>query len=222
MGSATLYQLAKRGIKVLGIDHLSPPHTSGSTHGDTRITRQAIGEGAHYTPLSLRSSEIFREVESKTNSVLLEQTGGLIISSAASSSTNFQSAFFENTLAAARKYGIRHEVWDAQETRNKFPQFNIGNDARGYYEYEAALLRPEAAVRAQLSLARELGASIHTNDGVSRFEETDQGVTIHTSHGTYQAQHLVLSVGPWLPEVVPELTRSKPLPLGLVSLLQQF
>jgi sarcosine oxidase len=47
MGSATLYQLAKRGIKALGIDHLSPPHTLGSTHGDTRITRQAIGEGAY-------------------------------------------------------------------------------------------------------------------------------------------------------------------------------
>ncbi|MBP9094200.1 N-methyl-L-tryptophan oxidase, partial [bacterium] len=81
MGSATLYQLAQRGVKALGIDLLSPPHSFGSSHGDTRITRQAIGEGEHYTPLSLRSYEIFREMEVKSQTRLLEVTGGLMISS---------------------------------------------------------------------------------------------------------------------------------------------
>lgn len=74
MGSATLYQLAQRGIRALGIDLLAPPHTLGSSHGDTRITRQAIGEGDHYTPLSLRSYEIFREMERLTETSLLEVT----------------------------------------------------------------------------------------------------------------------------------------------------
>lgn len=81
MGSATLYQLAQRGVKALGIDLLSPPHSFGSSHGDTRITRQAIGEGDHYTPLSLRSYEIFREMEVKSQTRLLDVTGGLMISS---------------------------------------------------------------------------------------------------------------------------------------------
>lgn len=42
MGSAACYQLAKRGARICGIDRYSPPHTLGSTHGDTRITRLAI------------------------------------------------------------------------------------------------------------------------------------------------------------------------------------
>ncbi len=66
MGSSTLYQLAKRGYRVLGIDQYSPPHDRGSSHGDTRITRLAIGEGAEYTPLALRSHEIWREIDHAT------------------------------------------------------------------------------------------------------------------------------------------------------------
>jgi sarcosine oxidase len=62
MGSATVYQLAKRGNRVLGLDRFSPPHARGSTHGESRITRQAIGEGEHYTPLSLRSYELWRQI----------------------------------------------------------------------------------------------------------------------------------------------------------------
>ena len=63
MGSATLMQLAKRGLKVLGIDRYSPPHQQGSSHGETRITRLAIGEGSHYTPLVMRSHKIWKEME---------------------------------------------------------------------------------------------------------------------------------------------------------------
>ncbi|MGZ5937040.1 MAG: FAD-dependent oxidoreductase, partial [Rhizomicrobium sp.] len=79
-GSATLFQLAKRGVRVLGIDQFAPPHTLGSTHGETRVTRLAIGEGAHYTPLAVRSHEIWRELEAETGATLLTTNGGLIIS----------------------------------------------------------------------------------------------------------------------------------------------
>jgi len=50
MGSAALYQLAKRGKKVLGIDQFSPPHSYGSSRGGSRVIRQAIGEGREYVP----------------------------------------------------------------------------------------------------------------------------------------------------------------------------
>ena len=66
MGSATTYQLAKRGAKVIGIDQFSPPHAHGSTHGETRITRQGIGEGRQFVPLARRSHELWREIERET------------------------------------------------------------------------------------------------------------------------------------------------------------
>ena len=66
VGSATLYQAAKRGARVTGIDRFVPPHDQGSSHGDTRITRQAIGEGREFVPLVLRSHQIWREIEAET------------------------------------------------------------------------------------------------------------------------------------------------------------
>ena len=100
MGSAAAYQLAKRGNKVLGIDRFTPPHAHGSTHGDTRITRLGIGEGPQYTPLAIRSHEIWREVERETGAALLTSNGGLIISSRAPRAVTHVENFFDNTLAA--------------------------------------------------------------------------------------------------------------------------
>src|SRR6187455_25247 len=104
MGSASVYALTRPGQparRVLGIDRFAPPHALGSSHGDTRITRLAIGEGAHYTPLVLRANEIWREIERESGQSLHVVTGGLIISSPARSATTHVANFFENTLAAA-------------------------------------------------------------------------------------------------------------------------
>jgi sarcosine oxidase len=78
MGSAAIWQLAKRGRNVLGIDRFSPPHTNGSSHGESRITRLAIGEGPHYSPLAIRSHQIWRELESATGTALRKITGALM------------------------------------------------------------------------------------------------------------------------------------------------
>ncbi len=110
MGSATACHLARRGNRVLGIDRFSPPHAFGSTHGDTRITRLAIGEGEQYTPLALRSHELWRELERETGASLMTCNGGLVISSAAKTSINHVENFFANTVAAARRFGIAHEL----------------------------------------------------------------------------------------------------------------
>src|SRR5579863_4725879 len=79
MGSAAVYQLAKQGQRVLGIDQFSPPHIFGSSHGETRIIRQAIGEGEAYTPLSLRAFTLWDEIANATSQTLLTKSGGIII-----------------------------------------------------------------------------------------------------------------------------------------------
>src|SRR5215207_7738302 len=79
MGAASAYQLAKRGARVLGIDQYAPPHRLGSSHGESRITRIACAEGAHYTPFVRRSHEIWQELEAETGRSLLTRNGMLMI-----------------------------------------------------------------------------------------------------------------------------------------------
>lgn len=202
MGSATVYQLARRRNRVLGLDQFSPPHASGSSHGETRITRQAIGEGEEYTPLSLRSYEIWRQLERETGKALLTVTGGLIISSPGNRSTSHVANFFENTIAAARKYGIRHDILDSAQLRERFPQFVVQDDEVGYYEHDAGLLRPEACVEAQLLLAERHGAEIHRNEKVQAFAVTNGAVRVKCGSKEYEAARLVVTAGPWLPTLL--------------------
>src|SRR5579859_797250 len=79
MGSAVLYQLAKRGVDVIGLDRFAPPHTMGSSHGETRITRQAVGEGRDCVPFVLDSHRIWRELEAETGEQLLNACGALVM-----------------------------------------------------------------------------------------------------------------------------------------------
>ena len=148
MGAATLYQLAKRGVRVAGIDRFAPPHDLGSSHGDTRITRQAVGEGAAYVPLAIRSQQIWRELEAELDVQLFEQCGVLVMTA----STNPQRPagardFTDNSIELARRYGIEHQELDAAEIRRRFPQFApLDDSARGYFEPGGGFVRPERCI----------------------------------------------------------------------------
>jgi sarcosine oxidase len=200
MGSAACYQLAKRGAKVIGIDRYAPPHSLGSSHGETRITRQAIGEGEHFVPFALRSYEIWRELESETGADLLTITGGLIMSSASGHALHGNADFLKTTIDAASKFGIKHRVLNAAEINEEFPQFSLSGSEVGYFEDEAGFLRPEACVATQLSLAEKLGAKLRLNERVTRVEQSGTGVRVVTDLGEYFAAKAIISAGPWVNE----------------------
>jgi len=206
MGSAACYQLAKRGARVCGIDRYSPPHTLGSTHGDTRITRLAIGEGEQFVPFAIRSHEIWRELESETATSLMTTTGGLIMSAASGHPLHGSSNFLQTTISAAEKFGIKHRVLNAGEIAREYPQFVLDGNELGYFEDAAGFLRPERCVRAQLSLAEKLGAQIRLNERVLHVEKDGSGVKVTTDLGTYRGSTAMVSAGPWVSELVDGVT----------------
>jgi sarcosine oxidase len=201
-GSAAAYQLATRGRRVLGLDRHAPPHVFGSSHGDTRITRCAIGEGAHYSPLAMRSHEIWRELERETGTALFDACGLLVLSGGGATAFTHVPGFFANTIAAAERFGIAHEMLDAAAIRARFPAFNVRDDERAYFEPGAGYLRPEACVRAHLQMAQRCGAMLHVNEPARSIRASAGGVAVTTERATYHAGAVILAAGPWLPELV--------------------
>lgn len=201
MGSAATCHLAKKGVRVLGIDRFDPPHVFGSSHGDTRITRQAIGEGRECIPLVLRSYELWREIEAQTGEDLLTITGGLVMTGySTGSAMHGNKDFLKETIDSAKQYDIQHQVLDTEEIREIFPQFNLAGDEIGYYEPMAGFLRPENCIRAQLNLAKQFGAVLATNEKVENILPFDNssGVLVETSRDTYFANKIVISAGSWV------------------------
>jgi sarcosine oxidase len=204
MGSASVFQLAKRHNRVLGIDQFSVTHDYGSTHGESRIIRQAIGEGEQYVPLVLRSYELWHALEKEIGQTLLTTTGGLILEPEKSAVlAHGRHNFLAQTIACAKKFNIRHSILDTKEIRKRFPQFVL-TDELGYYEYETGYLRPELCVQAQLQLAKNYGATIRLNEKViSIVPRGNSAVTVVTDRSTYTAEKLVLSAGAWLADFLP-------------------
>ena len=204
MGSAAIYQLAKRGKTVLGIDQFSPPHNYGSTHGETRIIRQAIGEGEHYVPLVLRSYELFREIEKETGRELLTITGGLTLESQQSEAVmHGRHNFLAQAISCAQKFNIRHEILEPQDIKKRYPQFAVTNE-RGYFEYDTGYLRPELCVEAQLRLAQNYGATVQIDEKVISIAPRGKSeVAIRTSRAVYAAEKVVVAAGPWIAEFLP-------------------
>ncbi len=199
-GAATLARLARRGARAIGIDRHHPPHDQGSSHGETRITRLAVGEGEAYVPLVRRSHALWREMEQETGRRLMLQVGGLIFGPGDSgASLHGRQAFVRRTIEVAESSGIAHEVLDAAGIEARFPQFALRGDEFGYYEPEAGMLFPEACVAAQLELAARDGATIRTGETVHQIMGAGSGVTVSTDTGSYAAGEVVLAVGAWLP-----------------------
>lgn len=203
MGAAALYQLAKRGVSVVGIDRFSPPHDQGSTHGETRITRQAIGEGEFYVPLVLRSHEIWGELEAETGEKLFTRSGCLIIGPAEEASQgDRRNGFFARTRDVAKRYGIRHEMLDAAEVRSCYPQFTPKENEIGYFEHGGGYLNPEACVSSQLKRAQDLGAVLRLGTVVLSIGKDGSGVRIKTDGGDILAGQVIVSAGPWAPQLL--------------------
>ena len=197
MGSAASWHLTRRGVSVVGIDQYVPPHAYGSTHGDTRITRLAVGEGAEYIPLVQRSHQLWRELEQRAGARLLTQCGGVILAHPGS-------PFFEQTEALARRFGIEHERLDNAQLRRRLPMFAVDEETEAYYEPGAGIVRPEAAVHVHLEMARREGASLCLGERVTGWSASPAGVEVTTETGSYAADRLVLCAGAWLPQLFPE------------------
>lgn len=198
MGSSALYHLARHGAQVIGLDRFYPPHEAGSSHGETRITRRANGEGDSYAPLAIRSHDLWREIETETGSTLLHECGALIIAPVGDTVVRrARTMFLQRTLEQAERFGIDHELLDAQEIRHRFPQFNVQDDEIAYYEPGGGYLAPEHCIAVQLDEAKAGGATIETGTCVREIRPEHDCVRIMTDHSDHSAGQVIVTAGAW-------------------------
>ena len=218
-GSAAIYHLAKSGADVLGIDRFSPPHPHGSTHGESRITRMALGEGAEYSPLALRSRALWRALERANarlpghaqDEPLFNQCGCLQIFGKSSGALHHGVAnFFQRIGRSARKYNISHtEFSSGPEIRAAYPQFAVAADDRAFLDHWGGYLRPEACVETQLRLAQHHGATIRRGVTVTSIESSGAGVIVTAGKQAFAAERALITAGPWLPAFLPKTLRRR-------------
>lgn len=195
MGSAAAQHLAARGVRLVGIDQYTPPHDQGSSHGGTRMIRQAYFESPDYVPLVLRSYELWEKLERDAGTRLLTITGGLILGSE-------ESQLVRGGLASAQAHSIPYSVFAPSEVRRHFPAITPLDSDVSVFEHRAGFLFPEECIRAQLKMAVQDGAELHFGEKVVDWNSHPERVQVRTELSVYEAERLIITAGPWAADVL--------------------
>ena len=198
MGSAALYELARRGFRAAGIERHTPGHELGSSHGETRIIRLGYFEHPSYVPLLHRSYALWREIEEASSRKLMRITGIVEIGPSFG-------RLVTGTLAASLEHHLPHEVLDAAEIVRRFPPFRIPSDYVGVFQPDGGFVAAEGSVEALIALARAAQAEICSGVRVLAVEPDGNGVHIATSQGDIEARIAIVAAGAWLPDLLPDL-----------------
>lgn len=199
MGSATLYSLAQRRVRVIGIDRFNPPHEQGSSHGESRVFRLAYYEDPAYVPLLRLALKEWRKLEAHTGEQVLKVTGIL--------EAGFPGApDVAGSLTSSIEHGLRHEILGAAEVNKRFPAFRLPGDWDCVFQPDGGVLLPEKAIRLLLSAAQTLGAHVRINTGVWDIRPRQNRVEVVLESGhIIESGSVVIAAGPWITQLVPEL-----------------
>ena len=201
MGTAATWQLAKRGLRVACLDRFAPPHVLGSSHGSTRIIREAYFEHPQYVPLVRRAFALWDELAQQVAVLpLYFLTGGAYIGSA-------NSALLRGVLASVRTHAIPHEVLEPDALAQRYPALKAEFGMKAIVEERAGFVHVAAAIRAMRAQAMAGGAQLEDLEPVEHFDVGANDVTVRTARETYRADRLVVAVGAWIRELVPQLAR---------------
>jgi sarcosine oxidase len=190
MGSAACYHAARRGARVLGLDQFAIPHSQGSSHGYSRLTRMAYYEHLDYVPLLKRAWELWEQLEEASGQKLLFKTGGLYMG-------HPDGEVVRGSLASAQRNALAHELLDAKTLAARYPQFQLPGDFVGVYEPRGGILAPEKIVWAHCQLALKAGAELHGNEPLEEWHIDGDRVSVRTARGTYTARKIIFAAGAW-------------------------
>jgi sarcosine oxidase len=199
MGTAATYHLARRGLRVLGLEQFDVPNAMGSSHGVTRIIRLAYAENPAYVPILLRAYELWRELEAVEGERLLHITGCLDIGKEGS-------PIFEGSRLSCELHHLRHEVLDSREISQRYPGYRLPPSARAVFQPDGGFLMAERSVIAHVNAALKCGADLRAREPIVEWKPESNGVRVRTTRGAYEAAKLVVTAGAWTLKVVPALT----------------
>jgi sarcosine oxidase len=198
MGSATLFHLARRGLRVLGLERFDLVHEYGSSHGLTRIIRLAYWEHPTYVALLRRAYELWRELESLAGERLLYITGSV-------NAGPEGGPIFEGALKSSQLHGLTHEVMDGDELHRRYPGYRLPRKIRCLYQPDGGFLLPERCDVAHIEQALAHGAEVRYREPVMAWDANGGRVQVRTTRERYEAGRLVICAGPWASSLVPEL-----------------
>ncbi len=195
MGGAAAYHCAKRGARVLGLDANVFGHQLGSSHGATRAIRETYFEAPDYVPLVQHSFDMWRDLERASGKSLLSEKGAVYVAPG-------DHKLLEGVVSSAERHGIAYERLSSRQANQRFPGFAVPGGWDAVFEKRGGVLQAHDCQKAHVDLARSLGAELRFGEGVRSWSRKDGNYTVTTDRENHTAPKLILTVGPWICELL--------------------
>ena len=197
-GSGAAYHLARRGLRVLGLDRFGPAHDQGSSHGETRIIRKAYFEHPDYVPLLLQAYDLWADLEAESQRQLFWKCGLMLAGLP-------DSEAISGARLSASQHDLTIENLSASTATNRWPGFRVPETFDVVFEPDAGFLKVEDCVRTHLDRAAAHGATLLFDEPVVSWSSTDREVHVRTANREFVAASLVITAGPWAASVMSDL-----------------
>ena len=201
MGSAAIYHLAKRGVKVLGLERFGVAHDRGSSHGLTRIFRFAQFKDPRYVPLMYEAYDLWKTLDEEAEASLIQITGSI-------DAGEPDSDIVRGSRQSCDVSGLPYEVLTSTELSARFPGYQLPEETLAIFQPDGGILLPERCIREQIKLANRYGAEVHFHEPVIRWEVDGEGVKVTTESGIYYGDRLIITAGAWSSQLIPQLSES--------------
>ena len=191
IGSGAAYWLARRGVRVLGLEQFELGHLRGESHDHSRIIRLSY-HTPQYVELAKRAYTAWATLEAETGERLVYPTGGLDLG------PRDGAIPLEAYAGSLRACDVPFELLDAAEIRARWPVFAIEDDVHGIYQAQGGIVAAARGTAAHQRAARALGAVLLDNIRLSGVRSVGDEIELVLAGGeTYRAHKLVIAAGPW-------------------------
>jgi sarcosine oxidase len=190
MGSATAWQLARRGRDVVLLEQFEQGHVRGSSHGGARIFRYAYPE-ADYVNLALHAEREWRALEDDAGEPLLDITGGL---------DHGVEHRIDAQCDTYAHFGLPYERLTPEAAAERWPAMRF--DRAVVYQPGAGRCRSDASVAALQRRTAALGGDVRFNVGTNTLSIEGDRAVVHGDGWTIDADCAVVTAGAWASDVL--------------------
>jgi sarcosine oxidase len=204
LGSATAWQLARRGTSVVGLEQFELGHARGASHDTSRIIRHSYHTPA-YVDLTFAAYDDWADLESVSGQSFVTITGGVDLFPPDAA---IPMETYTSSMAAC---DVEYDVLTVAQTRDRWPQFDLPAGTSVLHQARTGIVPAAASTAATQRLAAAAGATLVDRSPVTGLRDLGDHLEVETSDRTYRCRRVIVTADAWTNDILGQLDVQLPL-----------